>query len=181
MEACSIHRHRMGGSIFPGILLILAGILAIGMPFLAGIAASIVLGWVVLFAAAVHLVYAWMERCAGSIVPQILIGLVYNLAATYMLWHPFKGLFALTLVLAPYTAVEGVVEIVIFVRWRHLPESSWFLIDGIVSLLVSGLIWLHWPSSSLWAIGTLVGVSLVMSGVARFAMPMGRRRVLIAL
>ena len=34
----------------------------------------------------------------------------------------------------------------------------------------------HWPSSSLWAIGTLVGVSLVFSGVARVMMSVTVRK-----
>jgi uncharacterized membrane protein HdeD (DUF308 family) len=29
------------------------------------------------------------------------------------------------------------------------------------------LIWAHWPSSAGWAIGTLVGVSLIFSGISR--------------
>jgi uncharacterized membrane protein HdeD (DUF308 family) len=41
------------------------------------------------------------------------------------------------------------------------------LFDGIVTLLLGLLIYLQWPSSSAWAIGTLVGISMIMSGVAR--------------
>jgi uncharacterized membrane protein HdeD (DUF308 family) len=73
---------------------------------------------------------------------------------------------ALTLVLAFYIAVEGVFELIVFSLLRRLPGAVWFLIDGLVSLLLAGLIFFHWPSSSLWAIGTLVGISLPLSGVA---------------
>jgi uncharacterized membrane protein HdeD (DUF308 family) len=44
------------------------------------------------------------------------------------------------------------------------------LIDGIVTLALGVMIYMQWPSSSAWAIGTLVGVSLIISGVARVAM-----------
>jgi len=41
------------------------------------------------------------------------------------------------------------------------------LLDGIVTLLLGLMIYTQWPSSSAWAIGTLVGVSMIISGVAR--------------
>jgi uncharacterized membrane protein HdeD (DUF308 family) len=48
-------------------------------------------------------------------------------------------------------------------------------VDGLISLLLAGLIFFHWPSSSLWAVGTLVGISLLFSGIARITLPMTRR------
>ena len=50
------------------------------------------------------------------------------------------------------------------------------LIDGIVTLLLGLLIYMQWPSSSLWAIGTLVGISLIFSGVARVMMSFAVRK-----
>ncbi len=164
-----------GWSIFLGILLLLAGILAILVPFFAGIAASVFFGWLVLFAGVAHLIYAWSERGAGAILWQVLIGIVYIIAALYMLVLPVAGVVALTLVLAFYIAVEGVFELAVFTRLRHLRGAVWFLIDGLVSLLLAGLIFFHWPSSSLWAVGTLVGVSLLFSGIARLTLPITLR------
>jgi uncharacterized membrane protein HdeD (DUF308 family) len=164
-----------GWSVFLGILLVLAGLLAIVVPFFAGIAASVFFGWLVLFAGITHLIYAWSERGAGAILWQILIGLVYVVAALYMLVLPVAGVVALTLVLAFYIAVEGIFELVVFSLLRRLPGAVWFLIDGLVSLLLAGLIFFHWPSSSLWVVGTLVGISLLFSGIARLTLPIGLR------
>jgi uncharacterized membrane protein HdeD (DUF308 family) len=44
---------------------------------------------------------------------------------------------------------------------------GWFLVDGVVTLLLGILILERWPSSSLWAIGTLVGVAVLMGGISR--------------
>jgi uncharacterized membrane protein HdeD (DUF308 family) len=65
-----------------------------------------------------------------------------------------------------------VFKLMLFAQRRKLPGSVWFLIDGLVSLLLAGLILFHWPSSSFWAVGTLVGVSLLFSGIARLTFPM---------
>jgi len=50
------------------------------------------------------------------------------------------------------------------------------LVDGVVTLVLGVLIYMQWPSSSAWAIGTLVGVSLIFSGVARVAMSLAVRK-----
>ena len=92
---------------------------------------------------------------------QVLIGVVYVVAALYMLVLPVAGMVTLTLVLAFYIVVSGIFELVVFARLRRLRGAVWFLVDGLVSLLLAGLIFFHWPWSSLWFIGTLVGISLV--------------------
>jgi hypothetical protein len=58
-----------------------------------------------------------------------------------------------------------------------LPGAGWVLFDGLVTLLLALFIALHWPSSSAWAIGTLVGVSMIMSGVTRVMMSLAVRRL----
>jgi uncharacterized membrane protein HdeD (DUF308 family) len=169
--------HSRGWSIFLGILLLIAGVLSIAVPFFAGIAASVFFGWLVLFAGVAHLVYAWSERGAGAVIWQVLIGIVYIIAAVYMLVLPVAGVVALTLVLTFYIALEGIFELTAFAFLRRLPGSVWFLVDGVISLLLAGLIFFHWPSSSFWAVGTLVGVSLLFSGIARLSLPMRARTV----
>lgn len=42
--------------------------------------------------------------------------------------------------------------------------SAGVLLDRITTLVLALLIHLRWPSSSVWAIGTLVGVSMIISG-----------------
>jgi uncharacterized membrane protein HdeD (DUF308 family) len=163
-----------------GIILMLAGFAAIWIPFSAGLAGTIFFGCLVLVSGIAHWVYAWVERKAGGMIWQILIGLVYVLAGVTMLLLPVNAVFALTLVLACYIAIEGVFELAFFFWLRLLPGSAWFLVDGIISLLLSILILMGWPSSSLWALGTLVGVSLLFSGVARLTLPMMRSGLAIA-
>jgi uncharacterized membrane protein HdeD (DUF308 family) len=161
-----------GWSIFLGILLVVAGMLSIAVPFFAGIAASVFFGWLILFAGVAHLVYGWSERGAGAVLWQVLIGIAYVVAAGCLLFLPVAGVVALTLILAVYIAFEGFFELAVFSMVRRLPGSVWFLIDGVVSLLLALLIFFRWPSDSFWALGTLVGISLLFSGIARLTLPM---------
>ncbi len=156
-----------GWSIALGILLIIAGLLSIAVPVFAGVATSVFFGWLVMLAGVAHLVYAWSQRGSAAVIWQILIGIAYLVAGLYMLFHPLAGMALITLVLAVYIMFEGIFELVVFSRVRHLPGTAWFLIDGLVSLFLAALIFFHWPSSSMWVIGTLVGISLLFSGLAR--------------
>jgi len=87
-------------------------------------------------------------------------------------------MITLTAVLAFYIVVSGIFELVVFARLRRLRGAIWFLVDGVVSLVLAGLIFFQWPWSSLWFIGTLVGISLLLSGVARITLPLSLRPAL---
>lgn len=161
-------------SIALGAFLIVLGLLAVAAPFLAGLTATVLLGWLVVLAGVTHLAYAWSERSAGILIWQILIGIAYAVAGFYLLLHPVLGIVALTLVLAFYIAVEGFLEIVAWSRLRHSDVAVFLLMDGIVSILLAGLIFLHWPSGSRWILGTFLGVSILMSGFVRLTIPARR-------
>jgi uncharacterized membrane protein HdeD (DUF308 family) len=169
--------HRSGGlSIVIGVLLILAGLCAISLPLIAGIAASIAVAWLLLFAGLVHLFFGWHTRSAGAVIWKILVGLAYLFAAAYMLVHPGRGLLTLTLVLAFYLFFEGIFEAVIYTQLRRLPGSGWFLFDAIVTIVLGIMIFMSWPVSSVWAIGTLVGISILFSGITRLSYAFAQRR-----
>jgi uncharacterized membrane protein HdeD (DUF308 family) len=161
-----------GWSVFLGIVLILAGLISIAAPLFAGIAASVFFGWLILVAGLAHLAYAWYQRGAGAVLWQVLVGIAYLAAGLYMLYAPLAGLAVLTFVLAVYIAAEGVFELAAFSKLRRFRASKWFLVDGIISLALAGLIFFHWPTSSFWFLGTLVGISLLFSGVARLVLSM---------
>jgi uncharacterized membrane protein HdeD (DUF308 family) len=55
-------------------------------------------------------------------------------------------------------------------------RAGWILLDGIVTLLLGLMIYMQWPSSSGWAIGTLVGVSMIFSGVTRVMVSLALRK-----
>jgi len=171
-----IARKATGLSIFVSIVLIIAGILAIALPYEAGIAVNIIVAWMLVFAAGAHFVFAWSTRGAGGMILKFLIGLVYLVIAVYLLEHLARGLATLTLALAFYLLIEGVFEIILFFQHRTSGAAGWYLLDGIVTLILGFLVWRTWPSSAEWVIGTLVGISLIFSGFSRLMFSMILRR-----
>lgn len=91
--------------------------------------------------------------------------------------HPALGVATLTLVLASLFLVEGILNIALFFQVRSMQASGWLLIDAIITLLLGLMIYLQWPSSSAWAISTLVGVSMIISGVTPAMLSSAVRKV----
>ncbi len=167
-------------SILWGVFLVILGIMAIGAPFLAAVAVNAVIAWLIIVAGIVHLVLAFHAHGAGSAIWRVLVGLAYLAFGGYMIVHPVLGVASLTLVLAALFVIEGVLNLMLYAKMRRLHGSSWVLIDGIITLLVGAMIYMQWPSSSVWAIGILVGVSLMISGATRIGMTLALRRAMSA-
>jgi len=159
-----------------GVLLIVLGMAALGSPFLAAVAVNVAIAWLIVLAGAVHVILAFRAHGAGSMIWKLLVGVAYVCFGVYLILHPVLAVASLTLVLASLFLIEGVLDIVLFVKMRSMGGSSWVLLDGIVTLLLGAMIYMQWPSSSAWAIGTLVGVSMIISGVTRVMMSLAVRR-----
>ena len=160
-----------------GILMFICGILAISLPLASSIGIVILLAWLILFAGISHLVFAFHSHSVGGFLWQILLALIYGAAAIYMLMNPLLGVLSLTLLLAVFLLVEGILELALYFRVRQVRHAGWVLFDGIVTLILGILIWTHWPSSAVWVIGTLVGISLIFSGISRFMLSMAVRHI----
>ncbi|MGA8285340.1 MAG: DUF308 domain-containing protein [Candidatus Sulfotelmatobacter sp.] len=174
----TIAKESVGWSIGLSVLMIIAGVLAIVIPPAAGIAVLLVVAWLLMLSGAVHLLFAWHTRTAGGLIWELLLGILYIFVGVYALLHPVAGLASLTLFLAAYLFLEGVLELILSFRLRPLPGSNWLLFDGIITLILATLIWRSWPSSTEWVIGTLVGISMLFGGAARLSLSLAARRVL---
>jgi len=163
-------------SILWGVLLIVFGMVAVGSPLLAAVAVNALVAWLIILAGVVHLMLAFRVHQAGSVIWKVLVGIAYLCFGGYLITHPVLGVASLTLLLASLFLIEGILNIVLYVKMRPIHGSSWMLVDGIVTLLLGLMIYLQWPSSSAWAIGTLVGVSMIFSGVARVMMSLAVRK-----
>jgi uncharacterized membrane protein HdeD (DUF308 family) len=159
------------------VLMIIAGVLAIALPLIAGVALTLVIGWMLIFSGALHLVYAWQGGHASAVVWEILLGLAYGIIGVYVLANPVAGLASLTVAVAIYLFVEGVLEFVLSFQLRSLPGRGWLLLDGVITLVLAVMIVSTWPSSAAWVIGTLVGISMFFSGTTRLMMSMTVRRM----
>lgn len=175
-----IRRESAGWTIALGVLLIILGLFALMAPLIAGVAVTVLLGWLLILGGIAHLVVSWHLRHSGGLIWELLIGLAYIVMGIFLLVHPLAGLVALTAFLGTYLLIKAIFELIMWFRLRRIHGGGWVLFDAIVSLLLSALIWLHLPYSAVWVIGTLVGFAIMFSGISRLVLGMHARRLAAA-
>ncbi|MBV9215907.1 MAG: DUF308 domain-containing protein [Acidobacteria bacterium] len=156
-----------GYSIGISIVMIILGTAAIVLPMWTGIAVSVMFGWIILIGGFTYFIYAFSAGGVGGFLWRLLISVVYFIGGGYLLAHPVSTLEGLTFALAVIILVEGVFQIIGFFTVRELPGSGWLLFDGVISIVLGAMIAYNWPATSSWAIGTLVGANLLVSGFSR--------------
>jgi uncharacterized membrane protein HdeD (DUF308 family) len=167
-----------GWYILAAVLFILLGLFAIIEPATAVVGFARVLGWLLILGGAAHFIATFKGGGAKRVLFQILSAIAFMLGGVYILTHPALAIDTLTALLAVVILAEGVFDIINYFRLQRERPSGWMLLNGIVALLLGGLIWAQWPSSSAWAIGTLVGVNLLMTGITRLMFGVTGRRLL---
>jgi uncharacterized membrane protein HdeD (DUF308 family) len=174
--AVAATKGRHQSSVALAVLLIVLGLIAIALPMLASFGVVRVLAWLILFDGVAQLVYAFRSEGVGRTIWKVLVALLYLAAGVYLLVHPLLGLKALTLVLAFFFLAEGFMDIGTYLFAKG-HRSGWLLFHGVITLLLGGMIWRQWPVSSFWLVGTLVGISMLMTGMTRLMMALELRRV----
>ena len=171
-----IVRKSIGWSIALSVLLILAGFFALLIPFLSGIGITLFIGWLLIISGITHLVFAFKTHTTGGVLWELLLGAVYLFTGVYLIMHPLAGLLTLTLFLACYLFFEGIFEIVQYFQIRPRHGAGWLLFDAIVTLILAVMIWRAWPASSVWVIGTIIGISMIFSGFSRLMLSLAAKR-----
>jgi uncharacterized membrane protein HdeD (DUF308 family) len=149
-----------------GVLLVVAGVLAIISPIIASVAIVFLLGWVLIISGvlqAVGLVGAsnvphfWLQLI--SAVLAILIGIL-------LLRSPDSGLLVMTMLLIVYFMVEGIAKVIFALTIRPFPNWGWVLASGVVGILLAFILWANMPLTASWVLGLMLGVLLVSEGSA---------------
>lgn len=150
-----------------GVLLILLGLGAIVLPVVSTLFVETWIALILISAGAAKLVYAFQTRKSGGFVWQLLLSILYVATGIMLFFYPSTGILTLTLLLGSFLLTEGVFEIIFALRSRAQANWLWSLGNGIVTLLLGGMIWFHWPFDATWVIGTIVGFSVLFTGISR--------------
>jgi len=151
-------------SIGVGIVFLIAGIFSIGSPALAGVSVTVVIGAILAVSGIAQCVAAVKMGVFGRGLFAFVLGVLTLMLGGYMLMQPVAGMAVLTLTLAAFFIASGLLEGYAAFQMRGLQGAGWLAFNSIVSFVLGALIWAQFPLSGLWAIGTLLGVRLLMTG-----------------
>jgi len=148
-----------------GILTIVFGLLAIGSPFVAGVWTTIFIAIALLAAGISMIIFAFQAESIGGVVLKILFGILTVIIGAAILTQPGIGLAKLTLFLGVYFIFDGFMTLILAWNVKPQPGWGWMTFNGAVTIMLAWLILNNWPESALWAVGMLVGVRLLFSGM----------------
>ncbi|HEV2335603.1 MAG TPA: HdeD family acid-resistance protein [Stellaceae bacterium] len=172
----AIHDHwRM--FLVEGIVLVVFGLIAIIAPPLAGLATTIILGWLFLLGGAVGLGSTLRARHAPGFGWSILSAIVAVVAGGAILWLPWQGLATLTYVLIAFFIVDGILTIILALEHRRELSGrwEWMMVGGVMDLVLAAIIISGLPGTLIWALGLLVGIDLVWGGIALIGIALAAR------
>jgi uncharacterized membrane protein HdeD (DUF308 family) len=149
-----------------GIILLICGVLAVGSPFAAGVSVTIMVGSLLIIGGISQCFLAFQAGAFGKGLLIFLMGALTAVAGFYLFGQPLAGLATITIFLAAYFIVTGIFELIAAIQIRPAEGWGWMLFNGIVTLLLGIMIWRQFPLSGAWAIGTLFGIKLMMSGLS---------------
>lgn len=170
MDRAPSQPRRSGWRTVWGVLLVIAGVLAITMPGIAALATVIVLGWVLLFSGVFEGVYAFQTRDEPGFGWKLASAIVTLLLGIAVLWMPVAGIASLALLIGAFLFAGGIARTVLAFRVKPMRGWGWVLFDGLLSIGVAILIAIGWPASSLAFIGLLTGFWLISSGIWRIVL-----------
>lgn len=153
--------------IWLSILLIGLGIAAIAVPLVSTLVVETWLAFILISAGAAKIAYTFRTREQSGFIWKILISVLYVATGIMLVTNPLSGVVTLTLLLGSFLLTEGVFEVILAFRIR--PERNWLsvLINGIVTLVLGGIVVFQWPGDSPWLLGTAIGASVISTGVSR--------------
>jgi uncharacterized membrane protein HdeD (DUF308 family) len=149
-----------------GVLLVVAGVLALIYPFIASVAVVFLLAWILIISGilqgigligASNVPHYWLQLI--SAVLAILIGVI-------LLRSPDSGLLIMTVLLIVYFMVEGIAKVIFALTIRPFPNWGWVLGSGLVGILLALILWANMPLTADWVLGLMLGILLVCEGAA---------------
>ncbi|HEY1836204.1 MAG TPA: HdeD family acid-resistance protein [Rhizomicrobium sp.] len=179
--ADTVFHTRVRGSstqlLWMGIAMAFLGIVALVFPFIATIVAALLVGWVFLFAGIFMALGAFSIHSTGPFFGALLFALVAIAAGVFLLFNPLGGALTLTLVIGILFMFQGASELVFAFEMRPHTGWIWMLISGVASIVLAVLIVAGWPSISAVALGILLGVNFLTTGIGYIAVSLTMKPV----
>ena len=152
------------------VLLLLAAAASVALPFISATALTLSFGVVAAVAGVTQLLRLGQAQGGKGKLFRALSGLFYLAAGLWVVADPLDSEVSLTLFVGRMLLFEGVMELAAAAASQGEARGL-VLVDGLVTALLGGLLVTEWPSDSLWAVGTLFGISLFVTAVRLLSSP----------
>jgi uncharacterized membrane protein HdeD (DUF308 family) len=155
---------KWGWFVTLGVVLIVAGVLALGDVVWFTLFSVIFIGAMMLVGGIFQIIHAFMTKAWSDFFLNLVMGILYVIGGLVIMDNPVQAIFWLTLFLVAALLVGGIMRIVVGIRHREM--AAWWLlvISGLISVALAIFLYRSFPGSALWILGTVIAVELLIQG-----------------
>lgn len=164
--AVDLLRNKSGWIVALGIVYVIAGVIALSSVVFATRVTVFVVGVMMMIAGIAEVINAFQFKSWGKFLLWLFVGLLYIAAGLVTFENPLLAAAVLTLLLGIALAVSGIMRMILAFSMRGRMSWTWVVLSGLVTLLLGLVILVHWPVSSLFVLGVLLGVDLIIIGLS---------------
>lgn len=146
-----------------GVILIILGCVALGMPYVITGLTVIMFGWLFVIEGVVEIVSSFSARGFSGFLLHLLEGILYCIIGGMLVMNPGAGALAITLLLAILFLISGIFQIAAAATLQF-PNWGWVAFSGFITAVLGGMIWSRWPDDSVGIIGMFVAIALIFRG-----------------
>lgn len=157
-------RRNWGWFVALGVVLTILGLAGLVFVGALSVVTVIFVGWLFLIGGVLEVGHAVFRKGWQGFWLDLLSGVLTLVAGLFILLRPIQGLGVLTMLLGILFLVGGIFRLAAGVAMNN-PYRGWFILHGVISLVLGGLILADWPNSAAWVIGTFVAIDLLVSGM----------------
>lgn len=151
-----------GALIGLGVLFIILGMIGVAGQTLYSFISVNILGAFLIFGGVLQLAHALKSHGWKSVGIQLVFAILYIGAGFYIWAFPIPALEVITLWLAIIFFATGLLRLISAFQHRQFAEWFWLMISASISMLMGALIISGYPSSSLWLLGLLIAIELLL-------------------
>lgn len=168
---------RSGSSriIFLGSVYVLLGVIALAFASATTLAAVVTLGLVLIGAGIAEIVYGVQGRLRGQLWPHLAFGCLALICGGLVLANPVENTLGFTLIAGFLLIASGLAKTIGAFAERS-SGWGWFAANGIISIILGGMILRTFPVSAFWTIGVFVGVDLLVAGATLVGLGVSAKR-----
>ena len=151
--------------VIEGVLFILLGIFAICLPQVFSLTLDYFIGWLFIFLGLAIGIRSFQAAELPNKTATIISAIIYLALGALLVAYPMSGILTLTLLMGCYFVLDGATKIYGALQIKPIANWGWIFISGILSLILSAIIFGFWPQQAPWILGMLVGINLLVTGI----------------
>ena len=159
-------KENWGWTVAFGLLLSLAGAIALGSMTLTTLSSVFFVGAAMIVSGVVEVAHGFAMRSWRKFFLWLAIGVLYIVAGAGVIQNPLLAAGVFTLMIGGSLIASGFVRGYLAFQLPDTAPRIAIAISGVLSLLLGAVILAQWPVSSLWVIGAFLGVDLFFAGMS---------------